>query len=92
MEVGAALEGNIVDVAPETEMDLAPVPVEELPVPKSQPTLDGLDFQLRLTAGGATTSLHDSFGCACGSSGAPVCGARGVMAWGRGRRRGARGR
>ena len=31
-------------------------------------------------------------GCACGSSGAAVCGAGGVMAWERGRGEGARGR
>ena len=30
--------------------------------------------------------------CACGSSGAAVCGAGGVMAWERGRGEGARGR
>jgi carbonic anhydrase len=31
-------------------------------------------------------------GCACGSCGAVVCGAGGVMAWERGRGKGARGR
>ena len=47
MEVGAALEGNIVDVAPQVEMDFTDEPVEELLVPKAQPTLDGFDAQLR---------------------------------------------
>ena len=43
MEVGAVLEGNIVDVAPQAEMDFAPEPAEQVLVPKSQPTLDGFD-------------------------------------------------
>jgi hypothetical protein len=46
--------------------------------------LDGLDEQSL----GALPVL----GCACGSSGAAVCGAGGVMAWERGRGEGARGR
>jgi len=62
MEVGASLEGNIVDVAPQVEMDFTPEPVEQVLVPNSQPTLDGFESQLRLAASGAEVSLHDRFG------------------------------
>ena len=48
---------------------------------------------IALTAGRARSARPEAnVRCACGSSGAPICGAGGVMAWGRGRRRGARGR
>ena len=62
MEVGAALEGNIVDVAPQAEMHFAPEPAEQVLVPKSQLTLDGVESQLRLAANGTEASLHDRFG------------------------------
>src|SRR5439155_10489830 len=62
MEVGAALEGNIVDVAPQAEIGLTPQLVEQVLVPQSQPTLDGFDAQLRLRGSGADATLHDRFG------------------------------
>ena len=46
-----------------------------------------------LTAGRARSARPDAHvRCACGSSGAAVCGAGGVMAWGRGAGAGERGR
>ena len=62
MEVGAALEGNIVDLAPQAEMDFAPEPAEQVLVPNWQLTLDGFESQLRLAASSAEASLHDRFG------------------------------
>ena len=50
MEVGAVLEGNIVDVAPQAQIDFAPEPAPQVLVPKPQPTLEGFDSQLRLAA------------------------------------------
>lgn len=68
MEVGAALEGNIVDLAPQAEMDFAPEPAEQVLVPNSQLTLDGFESQLRLAANstGATCMIDSA---SCGSVG-----------------------
>ena len=68
MEVGAVLEGNIVDVAPQAEMDFAPEPAEQVLVPKSQLTLDGFESQLRLAANG-TEPACTTDSASCGSAG-----------------------
>jgi hypothetical protein len=62
MEVGAGLEGNIVDIAPQAEIDFRPEPVSSLLVPKPQPALEGFDSQLRLAVSDAEAGLHDRFG------------------------------
>lgn len=62
MELGAALEGNIVDIAPQSEIDFGTEPSTEELVPKPQPTLDGFDSQLRLAATPGDTKLHDRLG------------------------------
>lgn len=62
MEVGAVLEGNVVDVAPQPQIDFAPMPEPQILVPESQPALEGFASQLRLSAPGVTPTLHDRFG------------------------------
>src|SRR5207249_1338863 len=62
MELGAVLEGNIVDIAPQADIDFSPEPLTEVLVPKPQPTLDGFDSQLQLTATAAEPKLYDRLG------------------------------
>lgn len=62
MEVGALLEGNIVDIAPQPQIDFTAEPSAEILVPEEQPALAGLDSQLRLAAAGMDVSLHDRLG------------------------------
>jgi hypothetical protein len=69
MEVGAILEGNIVDIAREPELDLAPAPHggargEEL-APRAQGLFEGFEAQLPLRLGASQAEpprLHDSLG------------------------------
>lgn len=70
MEVGAILEGNIVDLAPQSELFL-PSPVgrgiggegaSKPFAPKPQATLQGFESQLELTATPAQATLYDRFG------------------------------
>jgi len=63
MEVGAILEGNVVDIAPQTTLDL--VPITEAPqvlVPDAQPTFEGFETQLPLQQAADQPNLHDKFG------------------------------
>ena len=60
MEVGAALEGNVVEITPQSQIDFPPEPPPQVMAPKNQPALDGLDPQLRLAT--SSSNLHDKFG------------------------------
>jgi hypothetical protein len=63
MEVGAILEGNVVDIAPQTTLDL--MPAAEAPqvlVPGVQPTFEGFETQSPLQHAADLTNLHDKFG------------------------------
>jgi hypothetical protein len=61
MEIGAILEGNIVDLTPQVEMDFAETPAAKPLISEECPTLFGSD-QLFLTAPVAGPALHDKFG------------------------------
>jgi hypothetical protein len=64
MEVGAILEGNVVDIAQQPELDLqptAPVAAHVL-VPEVQPTFEGFETQLPLSQAAEQPNLHDKFG------------------------------
>lgn len=63
MEVGAILEGNVVDIAPQSTLDL--LPATEAPqvlVPEVQPTFEGFETQLPLQQSADQPNLHDKFG------------------------------
>lgn len=67
MEVGAILEGNVIDVAEQPGLDLQPTEPEEpqVIIPDVQPKLAGFEDQLPLSqASGAYNqpNLHDKFG------------------------------
>ncbi len=67
MEVGAILEGNVVDIAPQQGLDLQPTKPEaaEVIFPEVQPKLEGFEDQLPLSAapgGYNQPNLHDKFG------------------------------
>ena len=64
MEVGAILEGNIVDIAPQTGLDLQPTlpDAPQVLVPEVQPSLFGLETQLPLTQDPSQPNLHDKLG------------------------------
>jgi hypothetical protein len=62
MEVGAALEGSIVDLAPQSQLDFTDAPVPQVLVPEVQPVLAGLETQLPLAATPAQPNLHDKYG------------------------------
>lgn len=61
MEIGAILEGNIVDLTPQFEMDFAAKPEAKPLIPEERPTLFGYD-QLALTVPVSEPKLHDKFG------------------------------
>ena len=64
MEIGAILEGNIVDLAPQQALDLQPT-VSEAPqviIPEVQPSFDGFETQLPLSQSADQPSLHDKLG------------------------------
>lgn len=62
MEIGAILEGNIVDLAPQTALDLHATAAPQPLAPKPQGDLVGFEAQLELTAQPAQATLHDRFG------------------------------
>ncbi len=64
MEVGAILEGNVVDIAQQPELDLQPTEPQALQVlvPEVQPSFDGFETQLPLTQAAEQPNLHDKFG------------------------------
>jgi hypothetical protein len=63
MEVGAILEGNVVDIAPQTTLDLLPATdPHQVLVPEVQPTLAGFETQLPLQQAADQPNLHDKFG------------------------------
>ena len=65
-EVGAILEGNVMDIDEQRELDLAPRPAKverQYLVPEVQPSLfDDQPGQLPLVAPGAEKTLHDRYG------------------------------
>jgi hypothetical protein len=64
MEVGAILEGNIVDIAPQRSLDLsntAPV-VPQVVFPEVQATMEGFETQLPLAQAADQPNLHDKLG------------------------------
>ena len=64
MEVGAILEGNVVDIAQQPGLDLQPAEPQALQVlvPEVQPSLDGFETQLPLSQTAEQPNLHDKFG------------------------------
>ncbi|SFE32480.1 N-6 DNA methylase [Paracidovorax konjaci] len=63
MEVGAILEGNVVDLAPQGSLGLLPARAEpQLLVPEVQPTFAGFEVQLKLQQSAERPNLHDRFG------------------------------
>jgi hypothetical protein len=64
LEVGAILEGNVVDVAPQRELALQPAIQQPAPllVPERQGTLAGLETQLALRHVDEEPRLHDRLG------------------------------
>jgi hypothetical protein len=62
MEIGAVIEGNIVDVAAQPTINFASEPEVDVLIPNPQPTLQGFDSQLRLATVGADAALHDRLG------------------------------
>jgi hypothetical protein len=64
MEVGAILEGNILDLDPQGSLDLRigePEPPRVL-IPEVQPSLPGFEMQLSLSQAAERPSLHDKYG------------------------------
>ena len=61
LEIGAILEGNIVDLAPQTQIDFTPAPVPQQLLPDVQETLFG-SVQPTLATASAQPSLHDKYG------------------------------
>lgn len=63
MEIGAILEGNVVDLTPQGSLELLPVTEgPQLLVPEVQPTLAGFEVQLTLQQPAEQPNLHDRFG------------------------------
>ncbi|WP_242472963.1 class I SAM-dependent DNA methyltransferase [Rhodoferax fermentans] len=64
MEVGAILEGNIVDLAPQQGLDLRPTEPEAPQVifPEVQPVFEGFEVQLPLSQAADQPNLHDKLG------------------------------
>ncbi len=62
MEVGAVLEGNIVDLAPQPEMKFTLEPSPEPLVPKAQPAFADFETQPQLAGDSVQPVLHDRFG------------------------------
>jgi len=61
LEIGAILEGNIVDLAPQSQMDFAPTPESQKLVPEIQSSFFS-DVQLSLATTSGQPSLHDRYG------------------------------
>jgi hypothetical protein len=64
MEVGAILEGNIVDIAPQRSLDLSNIEQEsqQVIVPEVQATMEGFETQLPLAQAADQPNLHDKLG------------------------------
>jgi hypothetical protein len=64
MEVGAILEGNIVDIGLQPGLDLQPTEPEapQVIVPEVQPTFFGMETQLPLAQAADQPNLHDKLG------------------------------
>jgi hypothetical protein len=64
LEVGAILEGNIVDIAAQTALDLQPASEaqSQVVVPEVQPSFEGFETQLALSQADEAPQLHDRFG------------------------------
>ena len=64
MEVGAILEGNIVDIAPQRSLDLSNTAPEapQVIVPEVQATMEGFETQLPLAQAADQPNLHDKLG------------------------------
>ena len=64
MEVGAILEGNIVDIGSQPGLDLEPTEPEapQVIIPDVQPTLLGMETQLPLAQAADQPNLHDKLG------------------------------
>lgn len=64
MEVGAILEGNVVEIAPQSELDLQSDETQapQVLVPEVQPTFEGFETQLPLSHAAEQRNLHDKFG------------------------------
>lgn len=64
MEVGAILEGNIVDLAPQQGLDLRPIEPEAPQVifHEVQPVFEGFETQLPLSQAADQPNLHDKLG------------------------------
>jgi len=61
LEIGAILEGNIVDLAPQAQIDFTPAPVAQQLLPEVQSTLFGA-VQPMLATNPEQPNLHDKFG------------------------------
>ena len=64
MEVGAILEGNIVDIAPQRSLDLSNTEPEapQVVFPEVQATMEGFETQLPLAQAADQPNLHDKLG------------------------------
>ena len=64
MEVGAILEGNIVDIGLQPGLDLQPTEAEapQVIVPEVQPSFIGMETQLPLSQAADQPNLHDKLG------------------------------
>jgi hypothetical protein len=64
MEVGAILEGNIVDIAPQRSLDLSNTAPEapQVVFPEVQATMEGFETQLPLAQAADQPNLHDKLG------------------------------
>ena len=64
MEVGAILEGSVVDIAPQRSFDLSPTEPQaaQVIVPDVQATIEGFETQLPLSQAADQPNLHDRFG------------------------------
>ncbi len=64
MEVGAILEGSVVDIAPQRSFDLSTTEPQapQVIVPDVQATIEGFETQLPLSQAADQPNLHDRFG------------------------------
>jgi hypothetical protein len=64
MEVGAILEGSVVDIAPQRSFDLSMTEPQaaQVIVPDVQATIEGFETQLPLSQAADQPNLHDKFG------------------------------
>ena len=64
LEIGAILEGNIVDLAPQNQLDFTPAPVAQQLLPEVQTTLFGAVQPVLATARRSPTCTTSSASCA----------------------------